>query len=71
MVARAADFARQADIDDFTFPCLFARRTKHYMSKYSDNSVNDLAKVVEKAYANGNLNPNAHMHKVRIHRHAT
>eukprot|EP00397_Hematodinium_sp_SG-2012_P029771 GEMP01031480.1.p1 GENE.GEMP01031480.1~~GEMP01031480.1.p1 ORF type:complete len:429 (+),score=92.04 GEMP01031480.1:30-1289(+) len=67
-LARAADFERQASIDDFTFPCLFARRTMHYLCKYVDNSVDDLAKVVEKAYANGNLNPKAHMHKVKISR---
>lgn len=65
-LARAADFERQSTIDDFTFPCLFARRTKHYLEKYPDNSVDDLAKIVEKAYANGNLNSNAHMHQVKV-----
>lgn len=28
-LATAADYHRQSSIDDFTFPCLFARRTKH------------------------------------------
>ena len=27
-LARAADFKRQSTMDDFTFPCLFGRRTK-------------------------------------------
>lgn len=65
-LARAADFDRQADIDDFTFPCLFARRTKAYLSKYPHASDKDLGLVSAKAYGNGNLNPLAHMHSVKV-----
>eukprot|EP00913_Durusdinium_trenchii_P018182 g17083.t1 len=35
-LARAADFNRQSSIDDFTFPALFARRAKAYLTKYPD-----------------------------------
>lgn len=65
-LARAADFERQAGIDDFTFPCLFARRTKAYLSRYPHASLGDLGMVAAKAYANGNLNPLAHMHSVKV-----
>jgi len=65
-LARAADFERQAGIDDFTFPCLFARRTKAYLSKYPHAAFEDLGKVSAKAYGNGNLNPLAHMHSVKV-----
>lgn len=65
-LARAADFARQSSIDDFTFPCLLARRTKHYADRFKDFTVDDLCPIVEKAYANGNKNPNAHMTAVKI-----
>lgn len=65
-LARAADFHRQSGIDDFTFPCLLARRTKHYADRFKDFSVDDLCPIVEKAYANGNRNPNAHMHAVKV-----
>jgi len=65
-LARAADFERQAGIDDFTFPCLFARRTKAYMSKYPHFTFEDLGLVSAKAYGNGNLNPLAHMHSVKV-----
>mmetsp|Transcript_46039 Transcript_46039/g.103568 ORF Transcript_46039/g.103568 Transcript_46039/m.103568 type:complete len:421 (-) Transcript_46039:168-1430(-) len=65
-LARAADFERQAGIDDFTFPCLFARRTKAYLSKYPHASFEDLARVSAKAYGNGNLNPLAHMHSMKV-----
>lgn len=67
-LARAADFHRQSSLDDFTFPCLLARRTKAYMEKYPNSFSPDdaLCKIVEKAYGNGNLNPNAHMHAVKI-----
>lgn len=65
-LARAADFERQAHIDDFTFPCLFARRTKAYMGKYPHASFADLGRLSARAYANGNLNPLAHMHSVKV-----
>lgn len=65
-LARAADFERQAGIDDFTFPCLFARRTKAYLEKYPHAGFQDLGAVSAKAYGNGNLNPLAHMRAVRV-----
>jgi len=65
-LARAADFERQANIDDFTFPCLFARRTKAYLEKYSHAGFQDLGAVSAKAYGNGNLNPLAHMHTAKV-----
>lgn len=65
-LARAADFERQAGIDDFTFPCLFARRTKAYLSRYPHASLEDLGAVAAKAYGNANLNPLAHMHSVKV-----
>ena len=60
-LARAADYARQRGIDDFTFPALFARRIKalHESAGLTDE---DLAHLAVKAYANANLNPLAHMH---------
>ncbi|CAD7937300.1 unnamed protein product [Amoebophrya sp. A120] len=66
-LARAADFDRQAKIDDFAFPCLLARRAKAYLDKYPRaTGMASLNPFVEKAYRNGNLNPKAHMHKVQV-----
>lgn len=65
-LARAADFERQSGIDDFTFPCLFAQRTKAYLAKYSHANAQDLGLVAAKAYGNANLNPLAHMHSAKI-----
>eukprot|EP00930_Biecheleria_cincta_P023174 TRINITY_DN16784_c1_g2_i1.p1 TRINITY_DN16784_c1_g2~~TRINITY_DN16784_c1_g2_i1.p1 ORF type:complete len:414 (-),score=83.02 TRINITY_DN16784_c1_g2_i1:14-1255(-) len=65
-LARAADFKRQAGIDDFTFPALFGKRTKAYLEKYPEVSMEDIAAVAAKAYANGNRNPLAHMHTVKL-----
>eukprot|EP00301_Raphidiophrys_heterophryoidea_P006995 c12763_g1_i1.p1 GENE.c12763_g1_i1~~c12763_g1_i1.p1 ORF type:complete len:443 (+),score=130.43 c12763_g1_i1:56-1330(+) len=64
-LARASHFRRQRSIDDFTFPCLFARRVKHCIA---NNIVTeeDLARLAAKAYANANLNPLAHMHHVKL-----
>jgi acetyl-CoA acyltransferase len=61
-LARAADYERQGTIDDFLFPALFARRVKAYTERYPSCTVEDIAAVAAKAYANGNLNPKAHMH---------
>ena len=59
-LARASDYDRQRSIDDFTFPALFARRTRAYREKYGvAEEVIGLAAV--KAYANANKNPDAHM----------
>ena len=64
-LARAADYATQRSIDEFAFPCLFARRTKVYFEKYGYTEA-DLAHVVVKAYSNANRNPFAHMHTVKM-----
>jgi len=64
-LARAADYARQRGIDDFTFPALFARRTKAYFEAF-DKDHADLAPVVVKAYENASHNPHAHMQARRL-----
>ncbi|MCB9672688.1 MAG: hypothetical protein H6734_24640 [Alphaproteobacteria bacterium] len=64
-LARAAHYARQRGIDDFTFPALFAWRTKHYREKFGV-SEEDIGHVAVKAYANANKNPLAHMKAVRM-----
>ena len=38
------------------------RRVKAYLERYPDVSMDDIGEVAAKAYANGNLNPKAHMH---------
>lgn len=60
-LARAAHFARERAIDDFTFPCMFARRARHYFEA-TDANAEDTALVVAKAYACAAKNPLAHMH---------
>ncbi len=64
-LARASHYARQRSIDDFTFPCLFARRMKHIQAA-GHFSMEDTARVAAKAYANGNKNPLAHMHTSQV-----
>ena len=59
-LARASDYERQRGIDDFTFPALFAQRTKAYREKYGvEESV--IGRAAVKAYSNANRNPLAHM----------
>ena len=65
-LARASDFPRQSGIDDFTFPCLLAKRAKAYAQTFPRFTIDDLNPIVEKAYANGNKNPKAHMHTVTV-----
>lgn len=65
-LARASDFPRQSGIDDFTFPCLLARRAKAYAAKFPHFHIDDLGHIVAKAYANGNKNPKAHMHAITV-----
>jgi acetyl-CoA acyltransferase len=60
-LARAADYARQRSIDDFTFPALFGRRSKHYQERYGVTG-EDIGRAAVKAYANANKNPLAHMY---------
>ncbi|MCP4803961.1 MAG: hypothetical protein GY913_08990 [Proteobacteria bacterium] len=64
-LARAADYARQRSIDDFTFPALFARRTKHYREKFGVTE-EDIGRAAVKAYANANKNPLAHMKAAKM-----
>eukprot|EP00758_Cryptobia_borreli_P012951 Tbor_TRINITY_DN5791_c0_g3::TRINITY_DN5791_c0_g3_i1::g.20216::m.20216/K00626/E2.3.1.9, atoB; acetyl-CoA C-acetyltransferase len=63
-LARASHYARQRSIDDFTFPCLFARRMKGIAAAGHFDS-DDTARVAVKAYENGNRNPLAHMVNVK------
>lgn len=64
-LARAADYERQRPIDDFTFPALFARRTKFYRERYGTTE-REIAHAAVKAYANANRNPKAHMKAVKV-----
>nr|3ZBK_A Chain A, 3-KETOACYL-COA THIOLASE-LIKE PROTEIN [Leishmania mexicana]3ZBK_B Chain B, 3-KETOACYL-COA THIOLASE-LIKE PROTEIN [Leishmania mexicana]3ZBN_A Chain A, 3-KETOACYL-COA THIOLASE-LIKE PROTEIN [Leishmania mexicana]3ZBN_B Chain B, 3-KETOACYL-COA THIOLASE-LIKE PROTEIN [Leishmania mexicana]3ZBN_C Chain C, 3-KETOACYL-COA THIOLASE-LIKE PROTEIN [Leishmania mexicana]3ZBN_D Chain D, 3-KETOACYL-COA THIOLASE-LIKE PROTEIN [Leishmania mexicana]5LNQ_A Chain A, 3-ketoacyl-CoA thiolase-like protein [Lei len=64
-LARAADYQRQRQLDDFTFPCLFAKRMK-YIAEHNHFTMEDTARVAAKAYANGNKNPLAHMHTRKL-----
>lgn len=59
-LARASHYRRQRSIDEFTFPALFARRTKAYREAFGV-SEEDIGHVSVKAYGNANLNPLAHM----------
>ena len=64
-LARAAHYPTQRSIDPFTFPCMFARRTKAYLETFG-LSEEDLAEVVLKAYANASKNPYAHMRAFKM-----
>lgn len=64
-LARAAHYSRERQLDDFTFPAVFARRVKAYREAY-DLSWEDLARVSVKAYGNANKNPLAHMTAVKM-----
>ena len=62
-LARAAHYARQRPIDDFTFPAMFASRAKAYKDAWG-LTMEDLGRVSVKAYDNANKNPLAHMKAV-------
>ena len=64
-LARAAHYATERAIDDFTFPALLTRRTKAYKEAYGLTD-RDLAHFSVKAYSNANRNPLAHMHAVKM-----
>ncbi|MGQ4806961.1 3-ketoacyl-CoA thiolase [Candidatus Entotheonellaceae bacterium PAL068K] len=64
-LARAAHYATDRNIDDFTFPALLTRRAKAYKETY-DLTDHDLAHFAVKAYDNANRNPLAHMHAVKM-----
>ncbi len=59
-LARAADYERQRGLDDFTFPALFADRTRAYRERFGA-SEEDIGLATVKAYSNANRNPLAHM----------
>ncbi len=69
ILARASHYARQRSIDDFTFPALFGRRTKHYREAFGVSEA-DIGLASVKAYANANKNPLAHMRTITMD-HAT
>ncbi len=64
-LATAAHWETERDLDEFTFPAMFARRNKAYKEKYGV-SEEDLAHIVAKAYSNANRNPLAHMRTVNV-----
>ena len=64
-LARASHYSRQRDIDEFTFPALFARRIKACVEA-GTITPEDLAILSHKAYANANRNPLAHMHAQKM-----
>jgi len=64
-LARAAHYPSERGIDPFTFPCLFARRTK-IAREHLGVTEADQARVVAKAYANAAKNPFAHMRTVSM-----
>jgi acetyl-CoA acyltransferase len=59
-LARASHYATERELDDFTFPCLFARRAKAYKEAYGATQ-EDFGRISAKAYANANRNSQAHM----------
>lgn len=64
-LARAAHWETEREIDDFTFPAMFARRAKHYKEKYGITD-EDIGWVTAKAYANANKNPYAHKREAEV-----
>lgn len=62
-LARASHWEEEREIDEFTFPAMFARRAKHYKEAFGATD-EDIAHVTVKAYENANKNPYAHMRKV-------
>lgn len=59
-LARAAHFGEERSIDEFTFPAMFARRSKAYHEAHG-MPYSDLAYFTEKAMSNARKNPLAHM----------
>lgn len=62
-LARASHWESEREIDEFTFPAMFARRNKIYKEAF-DVTDADIAPVVVKAYSNASKNPYAHMRTV-------
>ncbi len=59
-LARAAHYALERGLDDFTFPAMFARRWKAYSEAFGATEA-ELGHVSFKAYDNAAKNPLAHM----------
>lgn len=64
-LARAAHYESERGLDEFTFPCMFARRSKIYKDTFGVSD-EDIAHVTVKAYENASKNPYAHMRAVRM-----
>lgn len=64
-LARASHYPRQRAIDDFTFPALFALRTRAFREA-TGVTEEDIGRVAVKAYSNANKNPLAHMRTVKL-----
>jgi len=64
-LARAAHYATERALDDFTFPALLTRRARAYKEAHGLTE-RDLAQLSVKAYANANRNPLAHMHAQKL-----
>lgn len=64
-LARASHWETEREIDEFTFPAMFARRAMHYKEAFGVTD-EDIAHVTAKAYSNGNKNPYAHMRAVSM-----
>ncbi len=64
-LARAAHYATERGLDPFTFPCMFARRTRAYCETYNVTP-EEIAEVVLKAYGNATKNPRAHMRAFKM-----
>lgn len=64
-LARASHYKTQREIDEFTFPALFARRAKAVVGE-TETTLEDCARASVKAYANANKNRFAHMNAVKM-----
>ena len=64
-LARASHYKRERQLDDFTFPAVFARRTQAYRAA-TGATEEDIGRIAVKAYANANRNPLAHMNAVSM-----
>ncbi len=64
-LARASHYETEREIDEFTFPAMFARRAKHY-KEATGATDDDLSRVAVKAYHNAGLNPYAHMRAAKL-----
>ena len=64
-MARACDYRRERELDEFVFPYLFAQRGKAYKESFGAEA-DDLGRVVVKAYENANRNAYAQMHQTKM-----